>query len=103
MSDTPLSLAFYEGVAAVARVVGITPLPSGLNAAKVGSWQLTLNASNEPLTKEGSEVPIPPFNLLAEHDKYFVIALIGPDGGCIGGGITEDQFIADMQATAEVA
>lgn len=88
--------AYYAAVEAVASKVEQRPLPHGINEIEAGDWKLALNASGQPIEHDGGNIP--PWSVLAQHKVYFVIALLDPGGGTIGGGMPEDQFIADMQA-----
>ena len=75
---------------AAARAPSI-PLPPGLTQVETADWRITVNNGSAEIGG------IPGFNLCAEHKTYFVIALLGPAEGCIG-GMTEDEFIDRMRA-----
>lgn len=92
MSD--VSEAFYVAVQAIASVIP-APLPVGISQATVGDWSLTINTADEPVAIDGIEKPILPFEIYAKNNKYLAFAVIGPSGGAIG-GMTEEQFIADL-------
>lgn len=87
--------AFYEAVETVGTLIGQKPLPKGINHIEAGDWKLTLNSSGEERELDGGNIP--PWYVLAEHKEYFVIALFGPYGGNIGGGMPEDVFIQQMR------
>ena len=99
MSDQGISEAFVAAVEAVGRLAGIKPLPKGLTTVASQDWTLTINTMSGPLLHEGSEVP--PFTVLAVHKRYLIICMLAPDGGMIGGGMSEAEFIADMKAIAD--
>lgn len=90
------SLAWYAAVEAIARHVPERPLPAGINTATVGDWDLTLNQSAKPAMN--GDVEMPPFGVQAAHRQYLVLAVLDPAGGMIGGGMTEDEFIKQMEA-----
>ena len=100
MADTQaeapgVSAAFSAAVEAVVAQIGTTPLPKGLNEARVGNWTIKLNASRETLTVDGT--PLPPFTLIASHEVFVAFACIDPTGGIVAGA-SEAEFIADMKA-----
>lgn len=98
MTEHPLSEAYFLAVEAIARAIGQTPLPAGLNTARVGDWTLTVNVSRDVLvTPDGADVR--PYELLGQHEIYFAIAVLGPGGGLIA-GYDEDRFIADLREFA---
>jgi hypothetical protein len=88
--------AFAEAVGAIARQSKTTPLPKGVTAVETPEWKLAVNASLEPVEHDGS--PLGPYEVRAEHRKYFVIAVFDPNGGAIGGGLPENDFIEQMKA-----
>jgi len=91
VSDQGISEAFYEAVCAVGKAIGKKPLPVGLNEADVNGWHLTLNSSADIIGDHE------PFTVIAQHQEYIGVAVFDPAGGIIG-GISEDQFVADMRA-----
>ena len=98
---TGVSEAYVEAVNAVASRVPERPLPNGINAIDTDDWHLALNASNEPHEHEGS--PIGPYCLFARHKTYFILCILDPGGGAIGGGMPESEFIEQMKAIAASA
>lgn len=98
MADQGISEAFVAAVEAVGRLAGVKPLPKGLTTVDGGDWSLTINTTPAPLVHDGSEVP--GFTVVATHNQFLVICVLAPDGGVIGGGMTEAGFIADMKALA---
>jgi hypothetical protein len=98
MADTeapPLSEAYFAAVEAVVAQIGTSPLPQGLNEARVGDWTIKLNASRETISVEGT--PLPPFTLVASHEVFIAFACVDPTGGVVAGA-SEAEFIADMKA-----
>jgi|GEM_PF-2673375 len=91
MTRAPTCVAYYLVAVAIGERLG-KPLPAGLNTTEIGDWTLTINCSPEPI--DG----VQPWNVRAVHRQFIVVALFGPDGGLIGGGMTEDEFIADISA-----
>ncbi len=91
--------AFYAAVQAMATVIS-TPFPKGINRATVGDWDLTLNTADEPMQADGIDDPVKPFEVYATNNKYLAFAILGPSGGAVG-GMTEDEFIADLAARQE--
>lgn len=77
------------------------PLPKGLHTVTIGDWELTLNTSREVQWLEDI-APIPPNAMLARHLKFMIIARLEPYYSSIGGDITEDQFLAEMQSLADM-
>jgi hypothetical protein len=92
---TGISEAFYEAVQTIAAVAKATPLPSGLTQVEAGEWDLSINVSKTDIEKDGFSFP--PYTVIAQHRKYLIISAIGPDGGMIGGGMTEGEFIQQMK------
>lgn len=90
-----VSVAFVMAVDVIAQTIGQTPLPPGLNTAEAGDWVLTVNNSREPATFGGQELQ--PWDMFAENKRYLAFGIFNPVGGMIG-GMSEDQFIADMKA-----
>lgn len=95
---TGASIAFAAGVAAVAHKAGVSPLPAGITTVEAGDWTLTVNNSAEENRPQPDRDPIGPWTLLAENNRYFVIAIMDPTGGAVGGGMTEAEFIDQMNA-----
>jgi hypothetical protein len=94
-----VSEAFVAAMNAIASVIPERPLPKGINVARVGNWVLTLNASAAPIEHDGQELA--PFTILATHNDYLIICVLAPDGGIVGGGMTEGEFIEEMKALTE--
>jgi len=92
-----ISDAYFLAVQNINAAIGITPLPPGLNVARVGDWTLAVNASNEPTHWQGE--PLGPWEVGADHELSMALAVLGPAGGAFLAG-TEDRFIADMMAAA---
>jgi hypothetical protein len=92
----PISDAYYEGVAAVVAAAGLRPLPKGVTAVEAGDWELAVNNGREPIDHDGS--PLGAWELRAVHKVFLVIVILNPVGGCLGGGMPEDEFIAQMRA-----
>lgn len=90
------AIAYVAAVTALSTVIPERPLPAGINRGQVGDWSITLNASREPIKVDGQPDPLGPWTLFAENSKYFAFAIMDPTGGMTG-GISEDEFIADMQ------
>ena len=98
MAEQGLSAAFVAAMDAIAAHIPERPLPPGLNQVEAGDWKLAVNASREPVAFEGAELS--PYTINASHKVYIVICLLDPSGGIIGGGMTEDEFIAEMKKLA---
>ncbi len=101
-----ISHAFAAGVEFIVAGLGPDhPKPlRGLFAAERGDWKLTINASPEPVLPEGMSAELCAWTIFAENSRYLVFGLFGPAGGMIGGGMSEDQFIAEIKGlTAEMA
>lgn len=94
----PISQAFYSAMEAIASVIPQRPFPPGLTTVEAGDWKLTVNSSGEEQDHGGTKLP--PWSVLAEHKVWFVICVLDPNGGCIGGGMTEDEFIRQMDEIA---
>lgn len=90
-----LSEAFAEAMEVIASKAPSIPLPKGLTEVETPDWKLAVNSGREPVQWQGSELP--GYTVGALHKEFLIIAMIGPDGGVIGGGMTEDQFIEDMR------
>jgi hypothetical protein len=95
-----LSLAYVATMEAIGTAIPDRPFPPGLNRVELGEWTLTANASGEELKRDGSSIAIPPYSILAEHKVFCVICILDPGGGMIGGGMTEDEFIEQMNSLA---
>ena len=93
---TGVSEAYFEACMAVGRLLKIKPLAPGLSVVETEEWAFGVNNSKEPVKHEG--VDIEPFELVARHKVYLLFAVMGPAGGMIGGGMPEDEFIAQMKA-----
>lgn len=100
MSGPGVSEAYFAAVSAIAGVLGVTPLPSGISVAETADWTLTVNVSSAPAKSDGSEIDIPPFGVVATHKQFLVIAALNPTGGMIGGGMEEGEFIEQMNVLA---
>lgn len=87
--------AYCEAVETIASKIEQRPLPQGINVVEAGDWKLTLNASRDEVEHDGGTIP--PWSVLAEHQEYLLIAMLDAAGGAIGGGMSEEQFIADMR------
>lgn len=88
-------LAWAIASVAIGHVNGTKPMPPGLNTARVGKWDLAVNAGREPITHDGREMS--PFELQCVHSEYLAMGILDPAGGTIG-GYPEDDFIKDMLA-----
>jgi hypothetical protein len=93
-----VSEAFVEAVGAISRYSNLKPLPAGVTAIETTEWKLAVNASLKATDHDGS--PLGPYEVRAEHRDYLVIALLHPNGGMVGGGMPEDEFIEQMKAIA---
>jgi len=93
--------AFAEAVGAIARQSKTIPLPKGVTAVETPEWKLAVNASLQPVDYDGS--PLGPYEVRAEHSQYFWIAVFDPNGGVIGGGLPEGDFIEQMKAISPEA
>lgn len=100
MADVAPNLAWACALEAFATVVRDRPFPKGLNEAEVGDWRMQVNASGEELTVPGYDTPIEAWGLVATHKDFLLIVVLGPGGGVIGGGMSEDAFIEQMRAIA---
>jgi hypothetical protein len=88
-------LAWAVASVAIGQVNGTKPMPPGLNTARVGRWDLAVNAGREPVTYDGREMS--PFELQCVHTEYLAVGAFDPAGGAIG-GYSEDRFIKDILA-----
>lgn len=89
-----VAVAFHRAVTAMSTVISERPFPVGLVKAEVGDWDMTVNTSGQEISEDG--IAYGAFTLHATHRTFFVIAVFDPAGGMIGGGMTEAQFIEDM-------
>jgi hypothetical protein len=93
------SLAWALAAQAIGYKLETVPLPAGTHEAEVGRWRLVANNSKFELVHSRAgkrDVTLPPFEVYVEHLDYLVFGLLGPEGGLLGGGYSEDEFIADM-------
>lgn len=88
-------LAWAIASVAIGHVNGTKPMPPGLNTARVGDWELAVNAGREPVQHDGREMTA--FELSCANTEYLAFGAFHPSGGMIG-GYSEDQFIKDMLA-----
>lgn len=95
-----ICIAWALATQAIAVKLDVIPLPPGLSEATVGRWNLVVNNSKLelPASVNGVETDLPPYEVAVSMTDYLVFGLLGPAGGMIGGGVTEDEFIADMVA-----
>jgi hypothetical protein len=70
-------------------------MPPGLNSARVGDWDLAVNAGRDPVEHDGRQMA--PFEMQCVHTELFAVGMFDPSGGAIG-GCSEDDFIKDMAA-----
>lgn len=90
-------LAWALASAAIGHVNGTKPMPPGLNTARVGLWDIAINASgSETIEHDGRELA--PFDMQCVHSELIAMGVFDPSGGMLG-GYPEDEFIADMLAT----
>lgn len=97
---TGIAEAYYETVSAIAAGIAERPLPDGINVRDTEDWHLAVNVGSEQRDHEGT--PLRPYEALARHKQYLVLAMFGPDGGMIGGGMPEGEYIEQMRALASV-
>lgn len=98
MSDRAPNLAWALATAAMCCALNLKPLNAGVSIATVGRWRMAVNNSKLELVAsvDGMSVTLPPFEVYVAMPGYAVFGLLGPGGGIIGGGPTEDDFIDDM-------
>jgi hypothetical protein len=90
--------AYVVAMEAIASRIPERPLPPGINEVEAGDWTLAVNVSGKPLPYSGADLS--PYEVMAKHNVYFVLAGFGPRGGIIGGGMPETEFIEQMRAIA---
>jgi hypothetical protein len=95
-----MSLAWALATSAACCARNEKPLPQGISEARVGRWIIVVNNSKLelPATVNGIATELPPFEVAVAMPEFVVFGLLGPAGGMIGGGVSEDEFIADMVA-----
>ena len=98
MAERGPNAAWAATCLALQSVIAERPIPKGINQGILGDWDFTINASNEPLMAEGHSDPIEPFGIILSHRVYIAFVALAPSGGMIGGGMSEDEFIAQMEA-----
>jgi hypothetical protein len=95
-----VSEAYVEAMNTVAALASKIPLPPGITSVETNKWRLAVNNGLGNATWEtgncGAEIS--PFGIAAVHKTVVVMAMLDPAGGTIGGGMTEDEFIAEMKA-----
>lgn len=93
---TAVIIAYAAVVEALATVVDERPI-RGLHTAKLGDWNIVLNASREPVHHDGEEMSA--WSAKVTNDRFVIVALLNPIEGAIA-GISEAEFTAEMQALA---
>jgi hypothetical protein len=93
--------AYFATVHAIASATALRPLADGINVRETPNWHLVVNVGRESREHEGTSLR--PYEAMARHKELVVLAMFGPDGGCIGGGMSEDEYIEQMRALSQDA
>jgi hypothetical protein len=94
--DKGVAEAYYATVQAIAAGTTARPLPDGINVRETDDWHLAVNVGNDSREHEGAALR--PYEAMARHKETVILAMFGPDGGVIGGGMSEDEYIEQMRA-----
>ncbi len=86
-----ISIAWLTACLAISQQLGEKPLAAGIREATIGDWLLRINNSAE------QQDELEPFEVELKHQRYCAMGLLSPSAGLMG-GISEDQFLADMKA-----
>lgn len=91
------SVAWYEAVKAIGRMANVQPLPKEVLTVENDDWKLTINLTG--CAHNMGDHDLGRFEILTEGKKYLSFGILSPSGGMIG-GMSEDQFIGEMQRLA---